>query len=229
MKKKFQNFKIENYEFYVGGFNLDWFSKYLGNNPQTIIEFGSYDGGDGVRYKTAYEDCKIYSIEACPQRYNVIFPLAEKFGLLIYNMAVSDVDGQIEFYQVEDDNVVDNKNKCGSSGSINPRTDFYKKKFPHIKEKKKILVNSTRLDTFCRNQNIEKVDLIHCDVEGAEHRVVYGLGNLRPKLLWLEMHLGKKYYGEQAYDAGELDLYLSQIGYKRVEQNGADCLYCFNQ
>jgi len=36
------------------------------NNVKTIIEFGSYDGGDGIKYKYNFPDAKVYSIEASP-------------------------------------------------------------------------------------------------------------------------------------------------------------------
>lgn len=229
MKKDFRNFSIEDYKLCIGGFDVNWFSKYLKETPKLILEFGSYDGGDGVRYKTTFPDCKVISIEACPKRFSLIKELENKFSIEAHNYAVCDIDGQIEFFQVEDNNVTDNDLKCGSSGSINARTDFYKKKFPHINEKPSILVNSIRLDTFCQKNQIQNIDLVHCDVEGAEHRVVKGMGSMRPKLLWLEMHLGKKFYGENAYDAKELDLHLRDIGYSMVETNGKDCLYYFNQ
>jgi hypothetical protein len=69
---------------------------------------------------------------------------------------------------------------------------------------------------------------MHIDVEGAEHRVMEGLGSLRPSMLWMETYLGKDYYGEYAYDVLELNNLVLSMGYKVAEATGSDTLYVLN-
>lgn len=219
---------VNGYKFTISRFDLSWFDKYLKRAPKVILEFGSYDGGDGVLYKNSFPNCRVISIEACPERYTIVEKNADKFGIESYNYAVCDFDGKIDFFQVEDTISCKNnsyESSFGSSGSINSRTDVYKVKFPHVKEKPSILIDSVRLDTFCEMNEVKNIDLLHCDVEGAEHKVIAGMGSLRPKLLWLEVHLGKEFYGENAYDPVELNSVLRDMGYIMVESNGSDNLY----
>lgn len=43
-----------------------------------------------------------------------------------------------------------------------------------------------RIDEYCYLNNIFSIDLAHIDVEGAEMDVIEGMGNIRPKLLYIE-------------------------------------------
>ena len=197
----------------------------MGREPKTILEFGSYDGGDGAYYKEKFPESRVVSIEACIERFNTIKEYNDKIGIEIHNYAVCDYNGYIEFYKVKDPNVMDHSDGYGSSGSINQRTDAYKRQFSHIKEQEPIQTKCIRLDSFCIENKIESIDFLHVDVEGAEHKVVKGFGELRPSILWMETHLGKAYYGENAYDVSELDAELFSMGYEIKERLAADTLY----
>jgi|694.fasta_scaffold82654_3 FkbM family methyltransferase len=221
----YRNYEVDGVKMYKSDFNINWIFKHLGRTPNVIMEFGSYDGGDGVFYKKTFPDAEVYSIEACDERYKVIQKLDEIFGIHTFNYAICEYDGYIDFYPVKDPNVMDHQDKFGSSGSINQRTDLYKRNFGHIIEQVGKKVPCIRLDTFCKNNNINHIDFLHVDVEGAEHRVISGLGELRPSILWLETYLGKEYYGENAYVTADLHKMIIDLGYEIVEQTSADTLY----
>jgi FkbM family methyltransferase len=221
----YRNYEVKGVKMYKSGFNETWFNHYLSNPPEVIVEFGSYDCGDGVYYKNLFPNAEVYSIEACPERYNVVKENGSKFGIKTFNYAVTDSIGEVDFYQVKDPNVMDNKDYYGSSGSINQRTDFYKKTFDHVKEQTPIKVPSITLEKFCNDNNIKHIDFLHLDVEGAEQKVVSGFGDIKPELLWLEVYLGKKYYGDGAYETDSLFNELKSIGYELLRTEGADALF----
>jgi FkbM family methyltransferase len=221
----FRNYLVDGIKLYRSDFNIEWIYKYLNKSPSVIIEFGSYDAGDGVYYKKSFPASRVISIEACKERFSTISEYNKHFGIELYNYAVCDYDGEIKFYQVKDPNVMDNKSKYGSSGSINKRTQLYKNTWTHIIEQEPIITPCIRLDTFCKNIGVDNIDFLHVDVEGAEHKVVEGFGTLRPLMLWMETHLGQKYYGEDAYNITELNEILQNMGYERIVINGADTLY----
>ena len=79
------------------------------------------------------------------------------------------------------------------------------------------------------NNSIKNIDFMHIDVEGAEHRVIQGFGNIRPKLIWAETYLGKDYCGENAYDISELQNMFLKMGYVVVEKTTADTLYLYDE
>jgi len=227
--RDFRNYDIGGVKMYKSEFNQEFIKKHLDKNPTVIVEFGSYDGGDGVYYKKLFPDAEVYSLEADADRFEVVRANGEIFGLNTYNYAVCEYDGEIEFYSVEDPNVMDHTLKTGSSGSINQRTTLYKNMFPHLKEREGYKVPCTRLDSFCKSQGLKNIDFLHVDVEGAEHRVIQGFGELRPKLVWMETYLGKDYYGENAYVTEDLHQSMTSIGYVVVESTPADTLYKYQQ
>jgi FkbM family methyltransferase len=205
----------------------DVIRKYL-SDVKTIFEFGSYDGGDAIRYKETYPNARVISFEGCPVRHAVIDSYKDQFSLECYHYAVSNIDGTIQFNQMQDPNEFspNNPDKFGGSGSICKHTEQYKKDFDHlIILNEPVTVNSTRIDTFCKNNNIDSIDLMHIDVEGAEHLVINGFGEMRPKIVWAETHLDKRFYGETAYAPGEVDSLLSSMGYTFVYTDGYDRLY----
>jgi FkbM family methyltransferase len=182
-------------------------------------------GGDGVFYKQSFPGAEVYSIEACDERYKVIQKLDDKFGIHTFNYAVCEYDGFADFYSVKDPNVMDHDESFGSSGSLNQRTDLYKKTFTHIKEQEAKSVPCIRLDSFCKNNSIEQIDFLHVDVEGAEHRVAQGFGDIRPSVIWMETYLGKDYYRDNAYVTSDLHEIMLGMGYEIAEQTTADTLY----
>ena len=228
----YRNYESNGIKFYksLNTTDIDIIKKYV-INPKIILEFGSYDAGDSVFLKNNFPNSIIYSIEACPERYSVIKKIEKLFNLNVFNYAVCDVDGVIEFYQVQDPNVMDHNKKYGSSGSINKKTNFYKETFDHVKELNSISIPSIRIDTFCKNNKITNIDYMHIDTEGAELKVLSGFGNIRPKLLRLENCYGKKYYGEFAYEEPELNSILTNMNYKKIEEGftGSDGLYVYDK
>lgn len=224
----YRNYEVDGVKMYKSEFDVSWVEKYLKKKPSVIVEFGSYDGGDGVFYKQTFPDAEVHSIEACAERFKVIQKLEDKFKIHVYNYAVCEYDGFADFFQVKDPNVMDCPDMFGSSGSLNQRTDLYKSTFTHISEQAAVKTPCIRLDTFSQQNNIGHIDFLHVDVEGAEHRVVSGFGDLRPSILWMETYLGKKYYGENAYDTSELHKTVLGMGYRIAESTAADTLYVYD-
>ncbi len=218
----FRNFDCNGIRLYKSEFKEEWLS-YI-HNPSIILEFGSYDGGDGAFYKQKFPEARVLSIEASPDRFNIIKSYSDKIGVEVYNFAVSNKDGFANFYEVFDPNVLDSDSKTGSSGSLNQRTEIYKKNFPHLSEKAPIPVETIRLDSFCNKNSINFIDFIHVDVEGGEHLVLEGLGDLRPKVMLLERYLGKEYYGDSAYNVGDIERICDKMGYIILESTPSDIL-----
>jgi FkbM family methyltransferase len=226
----FRNYESHNIKFYksLEDDDINFIKKYI-DNPKVFLEFGSYDAGDAVFLRNNFKNTKIYSIEACPIRYNIIKNIENLFDLNVFNYAVCDSDGFIDFYQVEDPNVFDNEKQYGSSGSINKKTNTYKDTYKHLKELNPITVACTRIDTFCKNNKITNIDYMHVDTEGAELKVIFGFGDIRPKLLRLEIFYGKEYYGESAYDKLEIDNLLNNMNYTKIKETQSDELWIYSK
>ena len=164
--------------------DIDIIKNACGDNITNILEFGSYDGGDGIRYKYYFPNANVFSIEASPNCFNNI-KFLEQYDLNVFNYAINDYDGFIDFYETYD---IDNKNYA-PCGSINKDLISFKGSFPEhdLVIKKKFKIECIRIDTFCNKLNIEYIDLIHIDTEGSELNVLNSFGKIRPKLIYIEV------------------------------------------
>ena len=183
-------FQFQGKDFYNSSFNLKWFSD-LNIEPRVIFDVGSYDFGDSIRFKQEFNNIEVFAFEADPERYDSFYKYANDIGIITENKALYKDNGKISFYQSSilntDENNFYEDNKRSGQGSIYKHTNNCKKIHPHIKQEEyPIDVNCIRIDEYCYLNNIFSIDLAHIDVEGAEMDVIEGMGNIRPKLLYIE-------------------------------------------
>jgi FkbM family methyltransferase len=170
--------------FYRSSFNVKWFDDFC-ITPRTIMDVGSYDAGDAVRFKLAFPQARVIAFEADPGRTGIVSERAIKFGVEAVCSAAFSHEGVIEWYQATVDG------RIGSQGSAYRQTDALNQKFPHVRQHARaVTVPATRLETYCMASAIGHIDLLHIDAQGAEHDVLIGLGPLRPSLVYLELDDG---------------------------------------
>ena len=84
-------------------------------------------------------------------------------------------------------------------------------------------VQIVRLDTFCELNNIDHIDYLHIDVQGAEKFVIEGLGILKPYFIFAETCEFATY--ESGITTEEFDSYMNNLGYEIVKRFRDDTLY----
>lgn len=138
-------------------------------------------------HKGAYTD---FVKEVCPCAEVYLFePNAELAKSIkhqkVFNTAVSDVDGHIFIFL------------C--NGKNDELSSIYQREVFFDLEVKSISVPSVSIDAFIKVENIERIDFVKIDVEGAERDVLLGsikaMGEKRIKFLQIE-------YGGTYLDAG---------------------------
>jgi 2-O-methyltransferase len=161
-----------------------------------IFEIGCADGGDTQDFVNVFSgtDFKMYCFE--PEPTNIEIFKNRKFGknVSLFEGAVGDYNGKIIFNRSRDH--IDN-NCLRYSGSI-------KKPKEHLNEWTTILfdeeveISITSLDAFCKLQNIEHIDFIWADVQGAEDKLIVGAKNVlkHTRYLYTE-YSNKEYYDGQ--------------------------------
>jgi FkbM family methyltransferase len=177
-------YELSGVRFYRSSFNVAWFEDF-GITPRAIVDVGSYDAGDAVRFKLAFPQARVIAFEADPERAVIVSERAARFGVEAVCSAAFSHEGAIEWYQATVDG------RIGSQGSAYRQTDALNQKFPHVRQHARaITVPATRLETYCMASAIDHIDLLHIDAQGAEHDVLTGLGPLRPSLVYLELDDG---------------------------------------
>jgi FkbM family methyltransferase len=97
-------------------------------------------------------------------------------------MALSDHDGEIEFFQSDrsGSNQGDSSQGWDYSGSLRPPKEHLAI-YPWIAFDRKISVTTATLDSWCNDHGVQAVDFIWMDVQGAEIDVFRGATKTLPK------------------------------------------------
>jgi FkbM family methyltransferase len=160
----------------------------------TIMECGSRDGLDAIELNNFYHPERIYSFECNPESILVCEENVKEYGnIKLVKKAVYKNNGLVDFYPTDMDKSID-KN-IGASSLLfhrDNKTSFFQRK---------IQVEAIRLDTFMKDENILKIDLLCLDLQGAEHFAIEGLGKRIKDVHYIisEVSFSSFYHGDQSF------------------------------
>lgn len=184
-------------------FKIDWISKYINNEPNVIFDIGTYNGNQAKIFKDNFHNSRVIAIEADKSLFEKIVLNKKMNNIEIYNYAICDVDGEILFHH-------NNGQKKGSGSIKEPSKAIFK--FEGMSFSDGILIPSKRLETLCKELNIENIDIIHMDVQSAEYEVLVGLGKLRPQMIFLEVSALNFYK-----NTNKVDNLLTELSYSKID------------
>lgn len=180
---------------------LKYFKK---KDKLTIFEIGSCEGEDTIRLKKAFPNSTVYTFEALPKNIKIIEKNLNRYKLpadRVYELALSDSNGTAEFHvssghpdELPKTKGWDYGNK--SSSLLPPKK--HKKILKWVKFNELIKVKTQRLDDFCKENKVMKIDFIYLDVQGAELMVLEGAGEFLKKIgaIWMEVEAVELYKGQ---------------------------------
>ena len=148
----------------------DIFTKHIDKRSiKTIVECGSRDCLDAIELGEYYNPDVIYSFECNPESIEVCKENAKNIeNIKIIPKAVCEKSEILVFFATDMEKSLD-KNIGASSLLIHNdnKISYFQKE---------IAVEGTRLDLFMEENNINKIDLLCMDLQGAEHLAIEGLG-----------------------------------------------------
>lgn len=187
-------------------------------NP-IIFEIGCADGGDTLEFINTFSDLEIYCFEPEPKNIKLVKEKINYPKHHLFEGAISDVNGKLIFNRSR----TDNPNDLSYSGSI-AKPKEHLNEWPFIKFDEEIVVESITLDTFCIKNNINLIDFIWADVQGAEElMIIGGLESFKNKVRFLYTeYSNKEYYEGQA----NLNKIISLLGnnWEVLNDYGSDVL-----
>ncbi len=178
------------------------FSRYIEKNKvQVIMELGVRDGLFTKVIKGRYEAEEVICVEANPFLIESIKASHSGFeGVRLFNTALFDKEGEIDFFLNED----------GGSSSI------YDHPFCPTQ---KITVPCDTMDSFCAKNNIQKIDLICADIEGAEAAAFRNSKIVKNcKYIITEVKFDDFFKGKDFPNLKNLEDSLHPMGFKMVER-----------
>lgn len=173
-----------------------------------VIHVGAHELEELDEYhKNKLTDDKILWIDADPN-------LVQKNPRIVH-AAISDVDDQEVTLNIS--------SNAGASSSL-LELDTHKKYYPHISFVNSVKVKTKRLDSLIKD--FSPYNMINIDIQGCELLALKGLGENIKKLDYLYMEVNEEHLYKGCALVGEIDEYVKQFGFHRVETKMTPYRYC---
>jgi FkbM family methyltransferase len=180
-------------------------------NLKNIFEVGAHRGGDIFDIISIWPDANIYAFEADPTNFSILNnKFAEHDKVHTYHMAVTDTSGSVTFNRYypldtindEDTFVGQNCQNTGQGSILKPGKGM-KEIFKVNNVYQTFDVESISLYDFCNRFNVDSIDAIFMDVQGAEYNVFIGCNSMIDTLQATIFEWSKNYImyeGETSFD-----------------------------
>ncbi len=156
--------------------NKGYFKDNITKKNPTIFDVGTFDGSDCLDFLDLFDNPNIYAFEADKRSVEIFKKYVQDRPIQLIETALSNVDGEIEFYQSESETRrhtrYDYEKTWSASGSVK-KPQNHLSVFPDIQFKLN-KVKSTKLDTWIKDKNIDIIDIMWVDVNGGEEEFLKG-------------------------------------------------------
>lgn len=162
-----------------------------------IFEIGAKDFQSGKAIlNLCNKDFIYYGFEPNPINFPSKFLKNNPPKVNIVQVAISDFNGKATFYQ--------SSGITTGASSLKEPTQVIFDCWPKLKFNSSVIVNVMKLDTFCKKENINRIDFIWADIQGAEYDMVMGAQEIlkNTKLIYMEY--------------SDLDLYKGQASLNKM-------------
>lgn len=193
------------------------------NSWRNILDIGAMDGWESVNLARVFPDATIHAFE--PSRANcercittyMLQPANVRSRIGLSQVALTESTGQIEFNAVDEERAAAVKGKINTGmGSLlkieNP--DMWP--WEHNAQMSTI-VQGYRLDDWCTEAKVDRVDAIWMDVQGAELHVLRGAENTLANIQVIMTEAGVKPYYHGHTLKPDIDQYLASKGFVELE------------
>ena len=197
---------------------LEKLMKRFGVKASGVLHCGGNIAEEAPQYAKAGIN-KVIWIEANPEIFTQLQANIKAYkGHTAVMYCIGDEDGKEVTFHVAN-------NKGQSSSYLELGT--HKKQHPEVSFIEDIPMTTTRIDSM--GLNLEGLDFLAMDLQGAEMKALRGMGQLLRQFKWayLEVNRNEVYVG--CPHVNDIDLYLNGFGFKRVVTewcgNWGDALY----
>ena len=179
--------------------------------PKGIIHIGAHLLEEREEY-LKHDLTNTIWIEANPKIYSQIRNQSLYVDELVLNHCISDVDNQKLNFSIT------NNNQSSSILPLEKHLEYH----PHIFVTETIEVETKRMDTILNQYNIDitKYDFLNLDIQGAELLAIKSFGNLLNNINYIYTEVNIDYLYKDCALMQEIDDYLKQFGFERVEKIG---------
>jgi len=184
-------------------------NQYLGSDVNVILDVGARDLTESITLAEKYGNAQIISFECNPQTLPICEERSKNYpNIKLIKKAVNDFDGTCKFYPINP-HKTETTWEDGNPGasSLFVALDGY----PYEKYvQDEIEVECVRIDSVLKELNVEKVDIIWMDLQGAELLALKSLGDIleNVSIICTETEMNPMYKGQALFK--DIDTYLKK-------------------
>lgn len=166
------------------------------SEKQVLFDIGACEGEDAIKYARLSPDVRVFAFEPRPDNYEKATNLIKRHraeSVRLFPFALSNENGTATFHvssgRPEGTDLPEDWDFGNKSSSLLPPGSASAEHHPWLKFEQTIQVETRRLDEFCLEQGLNKIDFIHLDVQGAELMVLEGAGAMIKSIgsIWMEV------------------------------------------
>lgn len=182
-------------------------------NVEVIFDIGSCHCLESVEFAKKYKNSKVFAFEANPESYQVCLNNSKNYpSIEVINQAINDYDGFCKFYPMDKTRTITTW-EDGNQGA----SSLYKANgaYDHIEKyvQYEIEVPCTRIDSFCDKNNIDHIDIVWMDLQGAELKALQSMGSILDtiQIIHTELEVNPMYEGQCLFS--DVNQFLTQNGF----------------
>lgn len=191
-------------------------------NPDDVLvifDIGSLHCLESVEFSKKYKNAKIFAFEANTESYKVCLDNTKNIeNIIVINKCVNNYDGECTFYPINPEKTItiwfDGNRGASSLFKSNGAADHIEK---YVQDEVKM--PCLKLETFCLENNINKIDAIWMDLQGAELLALKGLEDFLNtiEVIQTELEINPMYENQCLYK--DVDLYLINKNFELINGN----------
>ena len=161
---------------------------------EIIFEVGAADGRDCEVYTSMFPKAKVYAFEPLPDSFAKVVKRAETNKAIVpFNLAMTSTKGEATFFKTD----LEDASSLLQSRVTGSTFDAYQKVVGSIQ------VKTDTIDNICAANNIERIDILKMDAQGAELEILKGAINMikagKIKIIYSEIQFIQLYEGAALY------------------------------
>jgi FkbM family methyltransferase len=198
-------------------------------SPKVILDIGARDMEESIFFSKKYPNSKIISFECNPNTLEICRnKIVGIENIQLIDKAVNEIDGTCFFYPINKEKTITtwNDGNQGASSLFLSNGDYPYESYVQDK----VTVECVRLDTILTELNINEVDLIWMDLQGAEMLALKSLGKFlkNVRVIYTEVEMNPIYTGQCLFK--DVDSYLIDNNFEFIDGNlnvayGTDVIY----
>ena len=177
----------------------------VGKNNPTILDIGCYDGSDSLEFLNIFTEAKLYAFDADERSIGLFRDRFKNDNrVTLTTKAVCDTNDGISWYASDSETRrhFETQEFWSASSSIKKPKEHLNK-FTDVNFKEPIKVESIKLDDWVESNNITNIDIIWCDVNGANREFISGAKNTiknKTKFIIMEFEETELYEGSMTLE-----------------------------